>query len=77
MPGSLRLMLGMTSATAQAKHLAFAVEITAYLLSCMLVEIHARSDAEGQDPDPMVVTMWQYLPLRAREILFDAAQSRY
>jgi len=69
-------MLGMTSATAQAKHLAFAVEITAYLLSCMMVEIHARSDAEGQDPDSHGRN-YVAVALRAREILFDAAQSRH
>jgi hypothetical protein len=62
-------------ANAQKKHLAYAVEVTAYLLSCMTVEIHARSNAEGQDPDPMVAIMWQYLP-SARAKSFSMPLSR-
>ena len=63
-------------ANAQKKHLAVAVEVTAYLLSCVMVEISARS-AQGQDPnDPtsaefLKSQLWCLSEIRTRRHMHD------
>ena len=60
----------------QGKTLGMIVEVVAYLLASAMAEMAARC-TEDFDSTSLVRNLTTYVPLRAREIIFDGGQPRH
>jgi len=70
------IAIGALNCINQGKTLGITVEVIAYLLASAEAELSARCP-EGHNRTSLAGILMSYVPLRAREILFDGSQRRH